>query len=160
MGRRGPAPQPTNIRILHGNPSKRALNKQEPQPRRERPSCPRWLIGEAHKEWKRVVPELDRLGLLTIVDRAALTTYCQAWARYVEAEAMLSQYGSVLKAKNSDYIQVSPYATISKQNALLVKAFCQEFGLTPASRTRISAPKAAPESDPVEEWMRGSNRTF
>ena len=157
MGRRGPAPQPTNIRILHGNPGKRAFNKQEPQPRRERPSCPRWLKGEARKEWKRVVPELDRLGLLTIVDRAGLATYCQAWSRYVEAEALLDKYGSILKAKDSEYFQVSPYATISKQNALLVKGFCQEFGLTPSSRTRISAPTKPAESDPVEEWMRGSS---
>jgi len=150
MGRRGPAPQPTNIRILHGNPGKRPLNGNEPQPRRERPSCPRWLTAEARKEWKRVVPELDRLGVLTIVDRAALTTYCQAWARYVEAEAMLTQYGSVLKSNKSDYIQVSPYATISKQMALLIKAFCQEFGLTPASRSRISVNKKPEYEDPME----------
>lgn len=156
MGRRGPPPQPTKLRVLHGNPGKRPLNKQEPQPKRGRPSCPRWLTGEARKEWKRVVPELERLGLLTIVDRTALATYCQAWARYVEAEAMITRYGSILKSEKSDYIQVSPYATISKQNALLVKAFCQEFGLTPASRTRIAAPKAAPESDAVEEWLRGN----
>jgi len=147
VGRRGPAPQPTNIRLLHGNPSKRTFNKREPQPRRERPSCPRWLKGEARKEWQRVIPELDRLRLLTVVDRAALATYCQAWSRYVEAEAMLSKIGSILKAKDSDYFQISPYATISKQNALLVKAFCQEFGLTPASRTRISVPKPPDDDD-------------
>jgi P27 family predicted phage terminase small subunit len=158
MGRRGPAPQPTALRILHNNPGKRPFNKREPQPERGRPPCPRWLTAEARKEWKRVVPELDRLGLLTIVDRAGLATYCQAWARYVEAEAMLTQYGSILKSKNSDYIQVSPYATISKQNALLVKAFCQEFGLTPSSRTRLAVPKNEKEPDALEEWMRNGNR--
>jgi len=153
MGRRGPAPTPTNIVHLRGNPGKRALPKEEPQPRRSRPSCPRWLKGEARKEWKRIVPELDSLGLLTVVDRAALVTYCQAWARWVDAEANVEQYGSVLKAEKSDYIQISPYVTISKQSALLVKAFCQEFGLTPASRTRIAVPEP-PKGDPFEEFLR------
>ena len=156
MGRRGPAPTPTNIVRLRGNPGKRPLSKEEPQPRRSRPSCPRWLKGEARKEWNRVVPELDRLGLLTVVDRAALVTYCQAWARWVDAEANIEQYGSVLKAKKSEYFQVSPYITISKQSALLVKAFCQEFGLTPASRTRISVPEP-PKEDKFEDWLRSGS---
>ncbi len=153
---RGRKPKPTQLKVIEGNRGKRPLNKQEPQPRRGRPSCPRWLKGEARKEWKRVVPELDHLGLLTVVDRAALVTYCQAWARYVEAEEMLSQYGGVLKSKTSDYIQVSPYSTISKQNALLVKAFCQELGLTPASRGRISVPvPAGKPDDPMEALIDG-----
>jgi P27 family predicted phage terminase small subunit len=100
------------------------------------------------------VPELDRLGLLTVVDRAALATYCQAWARYVEAEAMLAQYGSVLKAKGSDYIQVSPYATISRHNAQLVKSFSMEFGLTPSSRSRISVTPPT-VADPFEDYLHG-----
>lgn len=96
------------------------------------------------------MPELERLGLLTKVDGAALLTYCQAWKRYVEAEENIEKYGAVLKAKNSDYVQVSPYCTVSKTNALLVKAFCQEFGLTPASRSRISVAKKPESSDPME----------
>jgi len=91
-----------------------------------------------------------------VVDRAALVTYCQAWARWVDAEANIEQYGSVLKAKKSEYFQVSPYITISKQSALLVKAFCQEFGLTPASRTRISVPEP-PKEDKFEDWLRSGS---
>ena len=74
------------------------------------------------------------------MDRAALATYCQAWARYRDAEEALERYGSILKAKESDYIQVSPYATISRHNAQLMKALCAEFGLTPSSRGRMSLP--------------------
>lgn len=147
----GPARKPTALRILEGNPSKRPINRNEPKPTPGRPSRPSWLLEEAKHEWSRVVPELERLGLLTLVDRAALTTYCQAWARFVEAEAKLTQYGAVLKAKHSDYVQVSPYATISRQNAQIIRAFCGEFGLTPSSRGRMSVGKGEEGAEPP--WL-------
>jgi P27 family predicted phage terminase small subunit len=109
-----------------------------PQPTPKRPACPNWLNAEAKAEWRRIVPELERLNLLTTIDRAALATYCQTWARYVEAEAKIAQYGSVLKSGKSDYVQVSPYATISRQCSQIIKAFAAEFGLTPSSRSRIT----------------------
>ncbi|KKM17277.1 hypothetical protein LCGC14_1677380 [marine sediment metagenome] len=151
MGARGPAPKPTTLRVLEGNPSKRPINKDEPKPVPKAPGRPDWLLPEAKHEWSRVVPELERLGLLTVVDRAALATYCQAWARYVEAEEKLSQYGGVLKAKQSDYVQVSPYSTISRQNAQIVRAFCGEFGLTPSSRGRMSVGKLDDDEEP--SWL-------
>ena len=152
MGRRGPAPTPTNLRILRGNPGKRALNRNEPKPDADRPACPQWLATEAKKEWHRVLPQLEATGILAIVDRAALAAYCQSWARYVEAERMLSQYGSVLKSEHSDYVQVSPYQTISRQSLQSVKAFATEFGLTPGSRSRIIVPEVKGD-DEFEEFL-------
>ncbi len=147
----GPAPTPTPIRKLEGNPSKRPLKRDEPKPTPNAPTRPEWLMEEAKHEWSRVVPELERMGLLTIVDRAALATYCQAWARYVEAEANLTKYGAVLKAKASDYVQVSPYSTISKQNAHIIRVFCAEFGLTPSARGRMSV--ADDEGGEEPDWL-------
>ena len=77
----GRKPRPTHLKILEGNPGKRSLTKNEPKPRPVNPTQPDWLLREAKAEWRRVVPELERMGLLTTVDRAALATYCQAWAR-------------------------------------------------------------------------------
>ena len=151
MGTRGPAPKPTALRVLEGNPSKRPVNKDEPKPTPKAPGRPDWLMPEAKHEWSRVVPELERLGLLTVVDRAALATYCQAWARFVEAEAELTKYGGILGSKNSSYIQVSPYSTISRQNAQIVRAFCGEFGLTPSSRGRMSVGKLDDDEEP--SWL-------
>ena len=54
MGRRGPPPKPTHIRLLEGNPSKRPINRREPQPEKGAPPCPRWLTAEARVAWKRI----------------------------------------------------------------------------------------------------------
>jgi len=146
MGRRGPAPVPTNIQLLHGNPSKRAINKREPQPEIARPQYPRWLSSEARNEWRRIVPELMRLGLLTLIDRAALAGYCQAYARWQQAERILTKEGLTTTTGNG-YVQQRPEVAIAQKSLQLVKAFCQEFGLTPASRTRISVPKPNGDDD-------------
>lgn len=152
MGQRGPAPKPTRLRIIEGNRSKRPLPKDEPQPQVGRPQYPRWLISEARSEWKRIVPELMRLGLLTLIDRAALAGYCQAYARWQQAERILTKEGLTFVGDNGD-IKQRPEVAIAQKSLQQVKAFCQEFGLTPASRTRISAPKQPEKEDPMGRFI-------
>ena len=51
MAQRGRKPKPTAIKVLEGNPGKRALNEMEPQPEKKAPKCPVWLDKEAKKEY-------------------------------------------------------------------------------------------------------------
>ena len=48
-----------------------------------RPSLPRALPEEGKAEWRRVVPQLEEIGLLATIDRGVLIRYCQAWADWV-----------------------------------------------------------------------------
>ena len=80
MGRRGPPPKPTRLKILAGNPGKRPLNDAEPVPAPGRPSCPAWVSKEGRAEWRRVTRELEALGLLARIDQATLACYCQSVA--------------------------------------------------------------------------------
>ena len=93
MGARGPKPLPANVHLLRGNPSKLPLGDlvDALQPEVEIPHCPRHLLPEARKEWKRITPELERYGLISKLDRGALSLYCQAWARWVWAEEQLQR---------------------------------------------------------------------
>lgn len=140
MGQRGPAPKPTALKLLAGNPGKRRLNTSEPQPPRGAPGCPTWLDTEAKAEWRRIVPELERLGLLTKVDRAALAAFCQAWSDYKAAVQAVRQDGKTFLTE-SGYIAKNPMVTIMNEAADRLHKFGQQFGLSPASRTRLHAPK-------------------
>lgn len=100
----GRPPKPTNLKLLEGNPGKQQLNKNELKPKTIVPKCPTWLDPIAKKEWKLVVPELERLGLLTCVDGAALEGYCQSYARWVQAEQFIAKHGNIFKTP-SGYIQ-------------------------------------------------------
>ena len=137
----GPPRKPTSLRLLEGNPSRRPLPKQEPKPKATTPTRPEWTAAEAKREWNRIVPELRRLGLLTLVDRAALVGYCQEWARYVQAQKLLTKFGLTFSTENG-YVQQRPEVAIAQKSLQLVRAFCAEFGLTPAARARLSAPES------------------
>ena len=72
MAVRGRKPKPSHLKLVTGNPGKRAINTQEPVPERILPQPPPELTAEARGEWDLVAGELNRLGLLTGIDRAAL----------------------------------------------------------------------------------------
>jgi P27 family predicted phage terminase small subunit len=114
-----------------------------PEPRL--PACPAHLQGEARKEWKRMGKRLLECGLMTELDGAALALYCQSWARWVEAEANLVKYGTVMKSPSGFPIQ-SPYLAIANKAMGQMTRLLVEFGMSPSSRTRvsISRPVVAP----------------
>ncbi len=92
MGLRGPAPKPTALKLLEGNPGKQKLNKNEPMPKVPDviPKPPKRLLPEAKKEWKRLAPAMVALGLLTEVDTSAVAELCQNYAYYLAADAEIS----------------------------------------------------------------------
>ena len=134
----GRKPKPTNIKILEGNPGKRKLNEHEPQPQRKAPPCPKWLEPEAKKEWRRLAKTLEAMGVLTEADMAAFAGYCQAYARWKEAEERITDRGLVIRTP-SGYPQQVPYISIAQQYLKLMQQFAEQFGLTPAARSRIIA---------------------
>ena len=158
MATRGRKPKPTALKILEGNPGKRPLNENEPVPPKGSVKCPSWLEPEAKKEWKRLAPSLEAMGVLTQVDLTAFAGYCQAYARWREAEEFLTQHGSIFKTP-SGYVQQVPQVSIAQQNLKIMQSFCSEFGLTPATRARIIAAGGGKEvdisDDPMEQILRG-----
>jgi P27 family predicted phage terminase small subunit len=128
--------QPTQLRLLRGNPSKRRI-PPEVQPLRRVPDPPSCLMGDALLEWQRITPILVKLGLLTEIDGPALAAYCQAFARWQDAERELAEHGPVITSPNGYQVQ-SPYIGISNRAVTIIKAFVQEFGMTPSARSRIA----------------------
>ncbi len=153
MGRRGPTPKPAHLKALEGNPGKRPLNKRSPRPRPVRPSCPSWVDSEAKAEWQRLAPELERLGLLTPLDRAAFTCYCQSYAHWVKAQRALREHG-MMYVTASGRVRERPEVAIAESSLKLMRAFAVEFGLTPNSRSRFSLPEPlTEEDDEFARWL-------
>src|SRR5687767_6217896 len=138
MGYRGPIPKPTMIKRAEGNPGKRPLNCSEPQPRATVPRCPEHLDDRAKKEWKRLVPVLRRMKVLTEADWMALANLCQTWSTLVKAQEKLTEVGILYKSP-SGFIMQSPLLAIVNQCVDTITKLSREFGLTPAARSRIIA---------------------
>ena len=134
---RGRKPKPTRLKLLEGNPGKRPISGREPQPPASQPTCPAHLSPTAKAEWKRLAQTLNRIGVLTQVDRAALAAYCQAYGRWVEAEKKLKETPVLLKTP-AGYVQQSPWLTVSNKQMELMAKYMAELGLTPSSRTRLA----------------------
>jgi P27 family predicted phage terminase small subunit len=137
---RGRKPKPTHLKLLDGNPGKRA-NLNEPKPSRKPPTCPSHLCPPAKAEWKRLAAQLTILCILTELDRAALAAYCQAYGRWVEAERKLQETPMLLKLP-SGYVQQNPWLTIANKQLELMHKYMSEFGLSPVSRSRVSVATA------------------
>src|SRR5579859_4508596 len=135
MGARGPAPRPTNITRLLGNPGHRVENTGEPMPPKLMPTPPDWLEADALVEWSRVAQDLYDIGVLTKVDRTALAAYCQAYARWVECEKSISLNGITMQGRLG--LSPRPEVGMAQKWLGIIKQYCAEFGLTPSARARM-----------------------
>ncbi len=158
---RGRKPKPTYLKLLTGNPGKRPLNEREPQPRPEPeiPVAPLELSAEARAEWDRVAGELSRLGTLTLVDRAALAAYSQAYGRWIQAERSIAEMaqrdqltgGLMIKTTNGNAIQ-NPLVGMANRAMSDMVRYAAEFGMTPSSRSRITGKIDPNQGDFDEFW--------
>ena len=136
--------KPTELKLIQGTAQKCRMNPNEPKPDVDIPDTPHHLSKPAREEWARITPLLKDLGLISQLDLVELSFYCQAWGDHVQAENMIRRNGKVLKdAKGRLYI--SPWVKHSKESKELAHKFLVEFGLTPASRSRVSGKKKEPE---------------
>jgi P27 family predicted phage terminase small subunit len=99
------------------------------------PTCPAHLNAAATAEWRRIAKALQRAGVFTTFDRAALAAYCQAWGRWVEAEERLRETPPLVRTPNG-HVQQSPWLTIANKQLELMGRYMVELGLTPAARSR------------------------
>jgi len=148
LGIPGRKPKPTKLKILEGNPGRRPLNLNEPDPLPIAPECPDWLPDEAKKLWHRLAPELERIGLLKIIDGIALEGLCVSYAIWKKAVEFIKKNGTTYRIPRKDkkgkvksvYIAPFPEVAIANQSLKQIRAFATEFGLTPSSRGRILLP--------------------
>jgi P27 family predicted phage terminase small subunit len=140
-------PKPTSLRQLQGNAGKRPFNLLEPKLETGAPKMPKWLKGAARKEWRSIVDELTRMGVLARVEHATLTGYCVAWDHVQKAQAEIERNGLtiVIEALDKDGVahivscRKNPAVTVLDASLKQLRAFASELGLSPASRSKVAA---------------------
>ena len=152
---RGAKPKATVLKLITGNPGRRPLNPKEAKPAAVIPDPPEMMKGAALDEWNRVTPLLADVGLIAKLDRAIISAYCMAWARWIDCERMLETTGLIVKAPNG-YPMYSPYLSASNKALDQVRQLSEQIGLSGSSRSRIKTNDPASETDPAEAFLRGS----
>jgi P27 family predicted phage terminase small subunit len=148
VGRRGPAPRPAAENEARGNPGHRKKRPPSVQPTAlESLAPPAWLHKLAKEEWRRLAPELARLGRLTVADSTAFAGYCSAFATWRQALAARQGRGMTLAMAIAQGLVNAEKAALAQMERLGA-----QFGLTPASRDRMPGAPTEPEKDEFAEF--------
>jgi len=151
MGARGPAPKPTAIKEIEGG---RTYNKSEATPALMLHDPPNNLTPTARAALVDVAERLHRLHLMTEIDGPAFHKLCQAWADYDEACSQLEKTGGVMLHTDKGNPVPNPWAVRKERAWEQVFKMLLQFGMTPASRSRIEIQQHHGESrDAMEELL-------
>ncbi|MES2789973.1 MAG: phage terminase small subunit P27 family [Planctomycetota bacterium] len=146
----GRPPKPTKTKRLEGNPGKRKLNTAEPTPPNVAPPCPKFLIGESLNEWKRIIPLLEEMDLLAKADLGTISTYCQSYGQFFDAQQKLNT--QELTIFSCGQILPNPLIAIVRNAQKSMMTAANQLGLTPSARSRIHIEKVERPSDTAKDF--------
>ncbi|MFP5513337.1 MAG: phage terminase small subunit P27 family [Alphaproteobacteria bacterium] len=152
----GRRPTPTHLKLVKGNPGKRGINKQEPQPRRALPSPPDHLSDAGRLTWGRLTVLLDRMGVLTEADAYALERLCEIYGEILECQEIIADEGRTYETRNeagSIMYRARPEVAMLADADRRFKSYLVEFGLTPAARSKVKVADGEQEADPLQSYF-------
>jgi len=165
MGRKA---LPANVHLINGNPSKKRFSVLADGARVpvEIPKMPKHLDAGAKREWKLIVPELEKLGLLARIDRAALAMYCVAFSRWEKAELKIKemQDDGLIDNTPNGHKQMSVWLQIANRAMEQIKSSLGDFGMSPSARAKVNVnlqhdlfgddPDNKPAPNPAAKYFR------
>ena len=156
---KGPRPIPSAIKRARGNPGRRPLPKHEPRPTVSVPACPAELNAAARREWMRAGAILERLRVITDLDRGVLSIYCSAFATRMLAEKHIRKEGHIVDTVSARGVPMrvpNLWIRIGRDAGKQMMDACRELGLSPSSRTRVVAlPDDDGQNDPFSVYEGG-----
>ena len=142
----GRKPTPTGLRLLKGNPGKRALNRDEPIPEGGLGPAPKRLPKYVRDAWADLALQA---WWATDSDRAAfeILSYNIAQARKLRKD--LEKEPRMVKGSRGEVRNPKSYELREAEDR--AARLIGEFGMTPSSRSRVKVPKR-PKRDPMSEF--------
>jgi P27 family predicted phage terminase small subunit len=172
---RGRKRKPIERQIADGDTRKRGRLKLAeqlasiPKTARGLPDCPRHLRGRARAAWNLLRSELEAMELDATADAMLLEALCTNYETAVRAHLKIAQQGEVLEesivARDSGKVlghrfRKNPWVTVRADAHRLMLAFASEFGVSPASRSRLNVTTPAHETEAdVEAVLYGPTLT-
>jgi P27 family predicted phage terminase small subunit len=153
---RGRPTVPNAVKILQGNPGRRPLNSSEPEVAllTKLPQPPKYFarMPIAKKEWRKRVRQLKEMNNLSEADLGMLARLCVFQHEFEVA---------TVKRNKLSPEQAGSMMAINLQNTMTsaskqIKAIEEQFGFSPASRSRIKVenPKQRSLMDLLDDPVR------
>lgn len=132
---KGRKPKPTLLKLIQGNPGKRALNADEPVPPGALEKSPSWLTRRQKIAWNYAI-ENAPAGLLRRLDRSVLAVWVVAEDLHRQAVEEGRKFSLVGKTANGT-LMPNPYISVANVQAKVMLKAAEQLGFTPSSRSRI-----------------------
>lgn len=129
----GRRPKPTRLKLVTGNPGKRALPDNEPTPPAGAVIRPAFLKYRAAELWDERSPIFLAMGTLTVADADNFAAWCVLMAEF---------------EKIGEGMQASQIAQMRLLGA--------EFGMGASARAKIGAGGKGKKKDPADEFFDGT----
>ena len=113
---------------------------------------PAGMSKDAQAVWRRVMRDYGHTGVITAADTDVFRAYCDAVARYEKAAQLLEDMGPLVRGARRGELVKNPLHQVVRDNALLVRQYGRELGLTPSSRTGLTG-KPAGTGDPLDAFL-------
>lgn len=148
--------KPTHLKLLEGNPGKRAINHTEPVPEFDLIDAPPDLTEGAKRAWEYIIVSSPK-GMLKTLDLGQLKLWVVAFDIYNSAYAAVKNGGLVVLSDTGKPMK-NPYLQIMDQQAAIMTTCADRLGFTPTARSKIHA-GAGLKQDPKEKFgiFKGSN---
>lgn len=148
--RKGPKPQPDEVRNFKGDPGKRA-NPSTPEDKVPVSGAapPPHLVDKARELWAEIAPHLIQAKLLRDSDRALLALLCDQMAHYWEMSAKVRLEGHAIDV--TTYAGTDRATQIKRAHPLLksmkdtlgtIKDLADRIPISPVARTQLMAAMA------------------
>ncbi|EPY7325283.1 phage terminase small subunit P27 family [Klebsiella variicola] len=159
----GPPKTPTHLRLVRGNPSKRTINKNEPEPPKGVPPTPKHFDKQGKYWFKRIAEELDAIGVMSQLDARALELLVEAYTEYRHHCETLDREGYTYAVYSEDdpdegkereirMIKPHPAAMMKADAWKRMRAMLGEFGMTPSSRSKVNR-ETTPDDDLISKFL-------
>ena len=135
LGRRGPAPTPTKVKILRGETRPSRVNYREPIPSSDAPKMPPDMDAEAKVVWRAVMGSMGKTGVIRQPDAHILRCYCEAVSRYAGAARLYAGSGPLVRHAGS--LVNNPLHQVIRDDADQIRLLARELGLSPSARAGL-----------------------
>ena len=156
---RGRKPKPLELIKLHGNPGKRPIPTDTPQPDKlyNVPAAPIYLDEIGKEIWNYLAPKLVKIGIMTELDIYVLENCCVALSVARKASKELQESALVCATKNEDgsnkSIQRTPYLSVWREALSEFDSNGAKLGLSPSDRVRLRG-LGKKEEDEFDEFLK------
>lgn len=135
MGKRGPAPAPTELKLIRGT-KKNRINREEPKPSENPIVRPTTLSADARKIWDRLVPDLVATKVLTHWDVDLFARFCEQAVVVAKAQVEVNKRGVLVRGDKNRLVK-NPALQIARDATKEMLSIGARFGLTPSDRGQL-----------------------